>query len=78
MKNKEILEVALQLRELLDEAVPEGPTYWNGVPESYDFPMAPDSYSWLSSGLSSLINAMEEAVLAAEEAEEAAYWAERV
>ena len=78
MKYQEILEVALQLKELLDEAVPEVPTYWNGVPESYDFPMDDTAYSWLHSTLYTLIRVMEEAVLAAEEAEEAAYWAERV
>jgi hypothetical protein len=78
MKNKEILEAALQLSELLDEAVPEVPTYWNGKPEGYDFPMDDTAYSWLHSTLSTLIGVMEAAVLAEEEAELEACWTERV
>lgn len=54
-----IQEVASLLASLLDEQVPERPTFWNGVPESYDFPMDATDYEWLRSGLSKLVEALE-------------------
>ena len=68
MKHHEMSDLAYNLLRLLDDEVPEGPTYWNGVPEGYTFPVDPVTYGGLHSGLMALLRAMEE-IIAAEQDE---------
>lgn len=67
MKHREMFDLAYDLLGLLDEAVPEGPTWWNGVPEGYTFPVDPVTYGGLHSGLYALLKAMEEIIAAKED-----------
>ena len=54
-----ILEKAVELSELLYEAVPDGPSYWRPYYlEGQEFPMKPEDFTWLRSSLSTLISVL--------------------
>ena len=51
----EIRELATALSQKIDEMVPNKPTYWNGVPEGYSFPLGGDNFTWLWATLNTLV-----------------------
>lgn len=56
-----ILEKAVELSELLNEAVPDTPHYWRPwYLEGQEFPMDVDDFQWLTSKLSVLIGNLTE------------------
>ena len=59
-KNKEIHALVNELLALIDEQVPNKPTYWYGTPMEYDFPLSGDRFTWLWSTLTELRSNLEE------------------
>ena len=51
----EIRDLATTLQQKIDEMVPQKPTYWNGVPEGYSFPLSGDDFTWLWGTLNQVI-----------------------
>ena len=51
----EIRDLATTLIEKISEIVPERPTYWNGTPRSYDFPLSDTDFLWLWNAVHTLI-----------------------
>ncbi len=55
MKNNDAMHKAVSaLLALIDEQVPNKPTYWHGTPLEYDFPLSGDRFTWLWSTLNEL------------------------
>lgn len=51
----EIRSLAESLLEKIEAIVPEKPTYWNGTPLDYTFPLDGTAYVWLTTKLAELI-----------------------
>lgn len=51
----EIRDLATTLCQKIDEMVPDKPTYWEGTPEGYLFPLSGTDFTWLWATLNAVI-----------------------